>query len=332
VIEVQGPPGSQKSHMFDFLALTAVLPFSVSFTFPNESSSRPPTSTESVTLGGRDKSVAIFDCDGRWAASKLYDLLCGHIKSRIHDSPSLRHGVQVAESEIDALVRRCLARVHVFRPASSKSLAATLLSLPSYHAKHCGDSEFAFVFVDSISAFYWQDRYHVEEAASQRNRHNVPVVAESPLLSPSLPAAKYVVPSHSKNHLRLVCSALDHVRKTLAPVIFLSNWALGPAGPSSLFYRSHLPPPYPSSDALPVAVPFDPTDPLGGPSSGLAITHHLTVHPASVQSFPQGISLEDALGTQRKGTVERAQSVCILRSAGVEGGNEIGRFTLDLPR
>jgi DNA-repair protein XRCC2 len=315
--------------------MTAVLPFAATFSLPSttQPGNRSHNNSRRVVLGGRDKSVAFFDCDNRFSASRLFNLLRGHIKSRIQEHcAAAEEAWDGDDAEMDALVRKCLARVHVFRPTSTESLAEELDSLPSYHASRLGaagadSTEFIFVFVDSMSAFYWQDRYRVEQ------------------LSASSSSSSAARPQHP---IRLVCAALCHVRKKLSPVIFLSNWALGPlttahgpgpgrAIPSESFYRAHLPSPYPAPGALPPgSSSFDPKDPLGGCAPGLFITHHLTLHPIFVPPFPRGTSLQDALkDTKRNEAVERAaqaQSICILRSAGVNGFNEIGRFSLDLPR
>ncbi|KJA29128.1 hypothetical protein HYPSUDRAFT_32481 [Hypholoma sublateritium FD-334 SS-4] len=62
------------------------------------------------------------------------------------------------------LVEKCLQHIHIFRPASSDQLDVTLHSLHKFHAKLFPVLELGMIAIHSIDAFYWLDRFKVEEA------------------------------------------------------------------------------------------------------------------------------------------------------------------------
>ncbi|GJJ09650.1 hypothetical protein Clacol_003874 [Clathrus columnatus] len=214
VIEVQGPAASGKTHFLYHLAGRCLLPKEINI---------PAKCT--VHVGGWNNSVVVLDCDARWNPVRLYNILitrlnmvCGKNNASLIDIP--------------AIAMESLSRLHIFRPQSSFQLAATLDCLPTYHMEKMPEEEFRFLFVDSISAFYWMDRWQLEPSASK--------------LSPR------------PNPIRHVLHALQTIRVSHAPIIVLTNWGLHPASsdpsfssPPGPFYKQHLGNPYPSPFDLP---------------------------------------------------------------------------------
>jgi DNA-repair protein XRCC2 len=108
------------------------------------------------------------------------------------------------------------------------------------------DADIAIVAVDSISAFYWPDRFTAEQL---RPGH-----------------ANYIPP------LQNVLAALQKFRQSHQAVTILSNWGLNPADNSSrttavspvLFYKQHLP-------------SFPTLADRARPPSTLSLTHQITL-------------------------------------------------------
>ena len=321
VLEIQGPAGSGKTQMLQFFAMTTCLPRTWEVELTVRGSSRPPR-TETIAIGGRHKSVIVLDCDGRFKIERTYQLVRSHLTRRVQEHAATIPALYSAEASGDYLhaeTLRSLARVHVFAPASSLSLSATLLSLPRY-IRNQSVYEVAFVLIDNISAFYWQDRYQTEQDLKAK-----------------------VKVKGSKNSMRHVMSSLYTLREKLGIVTILTNWAFPMQGDrqptsSSPFYRQHLPKPYPSpfsleSEGSSAIVPhFDPLRPLSQQNlvNFLHITHHLTLHSSKIKLASKDVTMANALREEPFRSMEQQEigSMAYVRIPGIEGGDELGRWEL----
>lgn len=236
VIEIQGPAASGKTQLLYHLAACCVLPKEVLIAEANVHAE------STVHVGGWGKSVIVFDCDGRWNVKRLHDILQTRLRiafSRVHLPPR----PDKYTAEISSVAMGSLNRLHVFKPTSSFQLVATLQYLPKYHAEDMPNEDIRLVFVDSISSFYWADRWQAETS-----------VPKKPQRSDSVGAT-----------LR----ALQNFRISHGPVTILTNWGLNPliTGSSpAQFFKQHITASYYS------APPDDP------PREGsLPLTYHITL-------------------------------------------------------
>jgi len=322
VLEIQGGPSTGKTEVRSpasncadrqlciFLAITTLLPATWQVELKSTSSSRPAQTVE-IALSGRNRSVVYFDSDGALQVGRIAVLIRSYLLRRIRAHtdkvPSLYNAVPTRPTAIDEMVNRSLGRLHLFRPSSTVSLAATLTTLPAYLQTHDrSDVELGMVIVDSLSAFHWQDAFALE----------------------SDPASAHA--------LRYVVQALGTLRRILSPVFVVTNWALARFG-STPFYRQHLHAPWPTPFVPPSSgaggtrvdpseAPFEPTDPL---PAVVPVTLHLTLLPGLTAPFPPGASLESVRGergVEREQQRREAVTTAILRKPGVLDGQELGRF------
>ncbi|KAJ7038079.1 hypothetical protein C8F04DRAFT_1256108 [Mycena alexandri] len=241
VLEIQGPSGSGKTQLLYSLVATCLI----------------PTSHKFISLGGWGKAAVVFDTEGTFDTRKFRELLISRLSralSRSNDS----------SDDTQLLAEMALRKLHVFRPASTAQLAASICNLPAYQTARMPDADIALVAVDSLSAFYWSDRFTAEQLR--------------PL----------GLPSNSATPLQHVFSALQTFRISHNPVTVLTNWALAPANssqpnaPGPIFYKQHLPlfPALPDSAAVSShSIASD------GLLNSLALTHHITLYLASIPPF-----------------------------------------------
>ncbi|KAI9653937.1 MAG: hypothetical protein M1831_005622 [Alyxoria varia] len=81
-----------------------------------------------------------------------------------------RSVISDAASSVDAVIENALQHVHVLRPQSLGSLVATVNSLPGYlfdSTQHFSNGRAVeLVAIDSLSAFYWQEKLEQETSAT----------------------------------------------------------------------------------------------------------------------------------------------------------------------
>lgn len=302
MIEIQGSPASGKTHLLYHLVITTITP---------------------THLGGWDKVAVIFDTDGTFSITRLHQLLRSRLARLISRDTSVMN-----ISDIGEMTRKALSKVHLFRPTSSVQLAASLLNLPSYHVAQMPEDEIGLLAVDSISSFYWPDRFMVEQLTSTLSR----------------PSGRGL--SHSISPLHYVLSALEKIRLSHGPVLVLINWGINPltkpthnSAPTT-FYKQHL---YP----FPVVHMHDPPNvpgqtttstgiiPHGHPTANihsymtpnLPLTHHITLSFVSIAPFRPGFSLEEAKAQEiahRRELVLRGEVVGVVRTS---SSTRVGRFT-----
>ena len=135
-------PGGGKSHLLYHLTALAIL---------------------STHHAGNQACVIILDTDNAFSITRLANQL------KLLLIRNAGPETETSEAPINETILSALLHVHIFRPQSLASLIATLDSLPTYlfdKTKHYSfDREVAFVAIDSLSTFYWQDRAETEDAA-----------------------------------------------------------------------------------------------------------------------------------------------------------------------
>ena len=310
VLEIQGPAASGKTELLYHLAANCILPSNVLVASLGISAER------TVHLGGWQKSVVVFDCDGRWDILRLHNILITRLNLACSKAPL----PPIPEMTVSSIAMKSLSRLHLFRPTSSIQLAATLLHLPKYHAEHMPNEEIRMLFVDSISSFYWADRWQAEASLAGPKR------------------------SPRSNLLGDVLRCLQGFRLSHGPVTILTNWGLNPlpssessASPTP-FFRQHL--------AFPFPAPFDepPRRMASQELQQLPLTCNITLpyafvsplqldegHPDALASH-EGRRLEQALrDNMRKEVVERGEIGAYVRihQAGeqdVPPRSVVGRF------
>ncbi|KDQ19945.1 hypothetical protein BOTBODRAFT_125468, partial [Botryobasidium botryosum FD-172 SS1] len=199
VIELQGPAGSGKTQLLYFWAMMTLLPPELMISCAGI--------RERVSLDGMDQAVVVCDCDGRWSMRRLKLVMETYIYSRLSTVFDGQRGH--FDPPISAVITKALQNLHIFRPNSSLSLAATLATLPSHHATHLPDTEIGALMIDSLSAFYWPNKWRAEESAADRKRRG-----------------DTLGPDPHANPLRHVLAAIQHLRVTLGIVTYLTTWGL----------------------------------------------------------------------------------------------------------
>lgn len=308
VIEIQGPAASGKTQLLYHLASCCLLPKEVLV-----------VSTDGhaecvVHLGGWCRSVIVLDCDGRWDTTRLHTILVARLDVLFSKAqlPPLPHK---SNSTVSSIALESLSRLHLFRPTSSFQLAATLLNLPKYHASQMSNEEIRLLLVDSISSFYWADRWQAEQVDSKR--------------------------LHKSNPLVHVLRYLEAFRSSHGPIVVLTNWGLNPLSSTSSvsttpFFKQHLAAPFPA--------PFEnPPRLSSGHSNHLPVKSHITLPFAFVSQLESDFigsdsglghergRLEQALGDKRrKETVGRGEIGGYVRmphtGRGHDGRSIIGKF------
>ncbi|KAG1757456.1 hypothetical protein EDB19DRAFT_1900978 [Suillus lakei] len=288
VIEIQGPASSGKTHLLYHFVLLCIA----------------PSRQMSIDFGGNGMAAVVYDTDASFDVARLHQLLL------IRLSLVLPHNMEMARR----LAEESLQRLHVFRPTSLLQLATSLLHLPLYHKFSIPEHEIGLLAVDSVSAFYWTDRFIAEQ---MRNKPHI--------------AQKQPNPS-SVNPLQHVLMALGRLRLSHAPFIILTNWGLNLASRSSgpvTFYKQHLHSfPVYSENYDASAPPSSMTDDLPPTPMPLPLTHHITLSPVSIPPFAPEISLHDAVQQEveyRRSIVQKGEVTGLVRTT---GSQEITRLTL----
>lgn len=126
-----------KSQLLYYLAAIAVLP---------------------EPYGGRSAAVVYIDADGRFDANRLRTVAMGIAQTT---SPAETAPAPAPAPAADA-VKDSLQHVHVFQPASSGSLLATLKTIEAYlldTQRHVSSTRpLHAILLDSATAFLWQDK------------------------------------------------------------------------------------------------------------------------------------------------------------------------------
>jgi len=124
-------------------------------------------------VGGHEAAVVLIDTDDRFDAGVLRIVARGIIQQTQGLSISNRNNTAQGPSddELETIVSSALRHVHVFRPQSSSAFLATLCALESYlftlSCHHSASRPLRMIAIDSVTAFFWQDRLRDEVARTE---------------------------------------------------------------------------------------------------------------------------------------------------------------------
>jgi hypothetical protein len=189
VIELYGPSCGGKTTILYHVIVTTIIP---KYWTRNKEDSEDAK----IELNGLGKGVLFFDLDGRHNIKRLYTMIMYYLRNRIEQIVKERNSQEAqqecdtqqqlltplsslssqlsqegqselynidslpTEQELDMIARNSLKKLHIFRPNMSIEYLATLFSLPEYIKKiqEKEGYEFNYLMIDSINAFYWQDK------------------------------------------------------------------------------------------------------------------------------------------------------------------------------
>lgn len=137
VIEIQGPPGTAKTHHLYYL---------LSFVIT-------PSSHQGMLWDGWGKAAIVFDMDSTFDVIRLSQIVTDRLRRHLGSDSTKLHGI----------VKSCLERLHVFRPTSTVQLAISINYLQRYHELHLTTEEIGLVAIDPVSAHLWPDRLRMEQ-------------------------------------------------------------------------------------------------------------------------------------------------------------------------
>lgn len=293
VIEIQGPASSGKTHLLYHFLLTCILPESgVSL-----------SSTPAI----RGRAAIFYDADSSFDISRFRKLLAVRVA---------RLSPQSDQDTQNTLIQAALRRLHIFRPKSLLQLAISIKHLGSYHASQLPDDEIGLLVVDSISTFYWTERFYEE----QLNK---------------------LAPGKAKNRVGTLHHVLTAIRDIIslhAPLVLLSNQGLRAVsydhpilGPLTL-YKQHLRffPVLENVATLCADIIVKVTDHVQTPCP-LSLAHHIFLSCASPPCLPPGTRADpdsrQDLGSN-KATVENGcRFVAVVASS---GSQEFTRFEFEI--
>ena len=223
VIEIQGPSVG-KSHLLMHFIMTCILPIS----------------HLGIPLSGWDKSAILIDLDHTFDVRRFKHLLRNRIRAHIPNG----------DQNLDLFVDLLLRKLHIFRPESSVQFAVTVANIPNYHSSSMPEEEIGLVAVDSLSSFYWQDRFLSEQPRDEK-----------------------------RSGIEKALNSLEHIRQSHGSVIAYTNWGLSSArhNPqnSTPFYLQHVPQLHsPFGGEAQISLPI------------LPITYHMTLRTAAVPKVP----------------------------------------------
>lgn len=297
VIEIQGPAASGKTHLSYCLTMRCTLPKDVTL-YPKESNSYQ--TAKIVDIGGWHKSAVILDTDGRWSAQRLKVLFYNYLRGLFPPD------YEEYQPTISELVDLSLNRVHIFRPTSTASLLATISGLPVYHAENMQTEEISLVAIDSISSFYWTDRYTSEQRHPSDKKENSSLLGQ-------------------------VLMGLQELRLRYGFVTMLNNWGLSlissgsskpgqsQTGGSSPFFRQHLHP-FPAPFEIPARI-------LLNANLFPPITLHITLSLPPISWIPSETATLQNANQHGLGKVPKTERTGILRI--VENG-KTSTFTFNI--
>ena len=252
VVEITSPSsGDGKTQLLYLIAAVALL----------------PSSFEGVPLGGRDTAVVVLDLDGRFDVDRLFDVARGLVEKNLRPGQASEEAAQraqegqgptVSESSVASLITAALQHVHIFRPQSSSASLATLRQLDAYlfdTTKHNSAARrLGAILLDSVSAFYYQDRLRDELARTEEIGMSAADIAR---------ARDGKTSFHLSVLYREIGEELRRLQNLFDCAVFYTTWGInrvsGTAVPS---FRPHLPPPWPTFPCVRIVVSRDSVRPF----------------------------------------------------------------------
>ncbi|KXG46608.1 uncharacterized protein PGRI_054640 [Penicillium griseofulvum] len=114
-----------------------------------------------ILVHGQEAAVVFIDTDNRFDAERLRTVARG----------ILQRGLSGETLDLESLLVSSLQHVHIFRPQSSSALLATIHTLDSYlfdlSRHHSASRPLHMIAIDSVTAFFWQDRLRDEVARTE---------------------------------------------------------------------------------------------------------------------------------------------------------------------
>ncbi|KAI9735959.1 MAG: hypothetical protein M1834_001425 [Cirrosporium novae-zelandiae] len=205
VIEIVGPSGCGKSHILYYAITIAILPSSFH------------VAEREIQLDGKDGTVIFLDADNRFNATRLYQIMMSYVTRLVLQilEPNV-----VQDADVSALVKSSMQHIHVFRPSSTSSLLATIESIPDYllnvNTHVSGYRVLRLLLLDSATAFYWSDRFAVENARVD-------------------PSSAY---NSHPNKWPMIVKCLQELQRKFDCTIIATSWALFPTTTSDQGVRS----------------------------------------------------------------------------------------------
>ncbi len=118
--------------------------------------------------GGKESMVIYIDTDGRFSATRLFQILTHYLSTHTN---SLSSGTTLTQAAIQATAREAMNHILILRPQSSSQLLSHLDSLPTFlldRTRHSSSHRpLGLIVVDSATSFYWQDRFDRDMARLQ---------------------------------------------------------------------------------------------------------------------------------------------------------------------
>ncbi|KZT30503.1 hypothetical protein NEOLEDRAFT_13594 [Neolentinus lepideus HHB14362 ss-1] len=305
VIEIQGAAGTGKTHLVYHLLVTCLMPVWYS----------------GFKLGGWGKAAVVFDTENSFDILRFHQLAVSRVAHLLNTQTSGSGPLKERNLSTTAqsITDQCLQNLHIFAPSSSLQLSTTILHLPAYHSTRMADSEIGLIAIDSLSSFYWVDRYSAEQArtaARCSSRSTLPSVS-------------------TKNTLTCVLTALQRIRLSHGPVIVYTNWGLtlvsapdgNPPQQQGTFYKQHL---YPIQSSF-AESSKDKTASVSCASTPLLpVTHHITLPFVPILHSSPGMSLGDARQQKEKYQQPMMRKGEIAAVARTIGSMRTSKFTFSL--
>ena len=198
MVELAGKTAcSGKTQLLYYLIAVGILPASISI-----------NNDDDINFNGQEAAVVLLDLSGDFSVLRLHEIISYIIKTHIP-----RDEIEVA-FDCERLIREAFQHLHVFHPHSSESLKTTVNSLESYLLaqpfSHLSASRrVAFIVINSLSSYFWQDRLDSEDAEVDREP---PDKQEGGLFI---------------QRWRDIVTALRQTQQILECPIVATNWALG---------------------------------------------------------------------------------------------------------
>ncbi|KAJ5668615.1 uncharacterized protein N7477_007185 [Penicillium maclennaniae] len=135
-----------------------------------------PRSFGESSVGGHEAAVVLIDADDRFDAEVLQIVARGIFREAkgskdLSDSNGANEAQALPDDELETVISSALQHVHVFRPQSSSALLATLCGLNAYlfdlSRHHSASRPLQMIAIDSVTAFFWQDRLRDEVARTE---------------------------------------------------------------------------------------------------------------------------------------------------------------------
>lgn len=307
VVELQGLPSSGKTTLLLYLAATAIL--------MRNAHVRIDRQVLEIPIGGKEETVVWIDCTGRFDIDRLAVLVRHQIVTLVTRYRAPKGIGAPRDEEIDSLVDECLSRLHVFYPSSMLQLAATVQNLPEWTKTNAFD-ELGTVLIDGMSEFAWIDQFELEQKQQQQQQFAATTTAAE-----TAARAGYTRPAEQPP-LRLLVTAIARLRRTIAPLVFITQWVFRPhsilrhtSQDGFPFYSHHYAPPFwPSISSPPPPPASAAADPLDPPTLGdgqwptFPLALHITTHPRKKPVFRKGIRFDQVVAEQRRAAQEREKA------------------------